>query len=201
MGNGLVRLIEAWFLEHDGDGEFLSGIRGLPYSVIGSPGAAGRIVFTTKPQVVAAVMQERDAPAGIGMVGRYGLPNKADLGWIRKVIGHQPLLFLGDMDPVDLMVFAWLRASLRPKDVTYLGINDAFLKALEFSSIKSLSSPCAPSERKALTLLDEVLPDLRETAGEKCVELLERGHKIELDVIGRKRGRMATALPSLVSLT
>ena len=35
MGSDLTRLIEACFLEHDGDGEFLSGVRGFPYSVIG----------------------------------------------------------------------------------------------------------------------------------------------------------------------
>lgn len=199
MENGLTRLIEAWFLEHDGDGEFLSHTRGFPYSVIGSLSASGCIIFTTKPQSVAGVMQEADASRCIGMVGRYGLPDKEDILWIRKVIGRQQLVFLGDMDPVDLMVFAWLRASLRSKHVTYLGINDALLNALGLSSIKSLSSVCAPSERRSLALLEKVFPDLRETLGEKCAEILGRGHKIELEVIGRKRRRMAKALPSLLA--
>jgi len=201
MGSNLTKLIQAWFLEHDSDGEFLTGTRAYPYSVIGSGGAAGRVIFTTKPNVVSAVMHERDAPPNLGMVGRYGLPNKADLGWIRKVIGQQSLLFLGDMDPVDLMVFAWLRASLRPKHVTYLGVNDTFLKSLRFSSTKSISSPCTASEQEAIALLRKVLPDLRETVGQKHAEMLERGHKIELDVIVSKKRKVAAALPSLLSLT
>jgi hypothetical protein len=196
MGNKHTKLIQAWFLEHDGDGEFLIGPREFPYSVIGAIHTGQPIIFTTKPQIVSLIMQEPNAPARYGMVGRYGLPSKTDLDWIRRVIAHQPLLFLGDMDPVDLMAFVWLRANLCLKHLTYLGINDAFLKALEFRSTKSLSSPCAPAERESLPLLEKVFPDLRKTVGLKCAEMLDRGYKIELDVIMRKKKQFADALRS-----
>lgn len=175
MGSDLTRLIEACFLEHDGDGEFLSGVRGFPYSVIGTLGNGGCTIFTTKPMIASAAIHESGLSESYGMVGRYGLPNKADLAWIRKVIGKQPLLFLGDMDPVDLMVFVWLRASLRPKQVIHLGVNDYFLKAVRFPQISSLSIPCAPSERKSLALLRKLLPDLCDVVGDKCTKILERG--------------------------
>ena len=72
--------------------------------------------------IASAAIHESGLSESYGMVGRYGLPNKADLAWIRKVIGKQPLLFLGDMDPVDLMVFVWLRAS-RVRNRLYISVS------------------------------------------------------------------------------
>ena len=40
------------------------------------------------------------------------------------------LLFLGDMDPADLMIFAWLREFLRPKSIVHLGVNDQYIAEL-----------------------------------------------------------------------
>lgn len=196
MPRNIAKLIEAWFLEHDGDGEFLAGRRACPYSLIGSVGAAARIIYTTKPSIVCAAMAPAPPPS-IGIVGRYGLPSKADLIWIRKLIARQQLLFLGDMDPVDLLVFAWLRASLHPTRIGYLGINDAFLGSLRLSSTRSIYGRCAPSEVESRVLLRQVFPDLRETLGRRNAELLERGHKVELDVIVSTRRSVAGALASL----
>jgi hypothetical protein len=187
MGNSLTQRIRAWFLKHDGDGEFLLGNRAFPYSIIGPGNTAAGMIFTTKPNIVSASMYQFDVLGGCGMIGRYGLPNRADLSWIRKMVGAQPLWFLGDMDPTDLMVFAWLRASLRPKHVVYFGINDALLKACRLSPSKSVSIPFTSSERKSLPLLMEVLPDLREMVGQKALRMLQRGHKIELEAVLKRR--------------
>jgi hypothetical protein len=199
MNKGLAKTIQLWFAKHDGDGEFALGTRALPFSVIRPAGAAAPVLYTTKPSIVTPII-DREARPGFGMIGRYGLPGEADLRWIHKVIGRHPLLFLGDMDPVDLMVFAWLRAVLRPRPVTYLGVNDDFLKALELPSTGSSSIPCAPSERASIALLKRVFPDLTEKVGHKCAEMLERGEKVELDVIVSNREEAAMALGSLLSL-
>jgi hypothetical protein len=90
-------------------------------------------------------------------------------------------MFLGDMDPVDLLVYAWLRASLRPRQVVHLGINDAFLSRLRTTSTEAVSVPCVPAERNSLDLLKQVFPDVGATIGPKCIALLERGEKLELD--------------------
>jgi len=187
MDNGVVQLIETWFAEHDNDGDFASGISTLPYSVIGPTIDGGRVIFATKQRVVSTIVDERKVSDEFGMIARYGLPGETDLHWIRKLIGPRELLFLGDMDPVDLMVFAWLRARLRPKHVIHIGVNDALLAALRISSTKTLSIPCGPSEQQSLALLKKVLPDLRKTVGTNCAQMLERGAKIELDGIGRDR--------------
>jgi len=130
------------------------------------------------------------------MIGRYGLPDDSDLSWIRKLIAHHSLLFLGDMDPVDLLVFAWFRASLHPQDIVHLGINDAFLRTLQIGSTETLLSPCTAAERSSLDLLKEVFPDLEATIGTKCMASLERGEKLELDgILGG--GNRAAALRSV----
>lgn len=65
------------------------------------------------------------------MIGRYGLPNQDDVHWLSALVGSRGLLFLGDMDPVDLMIFAWLRGHLRRSHIEYLGVSDAFLSLLK----------------------------------------------------------------------
>ncbi len=194
MGKELMRSIEAWFAAHDGDGEFTSGPRAFPYSVIGSPSRAARFIFTTKPAVVSRRIDEQRASLAFGMIGRYGLPCEEDLHWIHEVVGPRPLLFLGDMDPIDLMVFAWLRASLYPKVITHLGVNDALLGVLDMELPESSAIPCAPSEQESFTFLKEVFPDLSETVGRQCASLLEAGRKIELEATVSAYGEASAIL-------
>ncbi len=175
MDNYSTKAIQAWFAEHDGDGEFCACARAFPYSVIGPADAMGSIIFTTKPKIVSAIIHEDEARHGFGVVGWYGLPNEADLGWIRKVIGQRPVLFLGDLDPVDLLVFAWFRSSLGTGNITHVGLSDAFLKALELPLTQSLVFSCTPSEGESLGLLRTVLPDLRETVGHECARCWSEG--------------------------
>ena len=91
-----ARLIRRWFAKHDGDGEFQAGVRSYPHSLIGPPRLGGRILLTTKPAPVSAIIRECGAPADLGMIGRYGLTDEADLVWIRKLIGRSRVFFLGD---------------------------------------------------------------------------------------------------------
>ncbi len=181
--NEATRLIERWFAKHD-DGEFGPGRRvrrWFPYSVVGPTTDGAPIVFTTKPSVVLAAMDQDEVADGPGVIGRYGLPSRTDLAWMGGIIGARALLFLGDMDPVDLMVFALLRTSLSARQVTFVGVNDALLEAAGLSATTTVSIPLAPSEQQSLTLLGNVLPDLCDTVGRDCARLLEQGRKIELE--------------------
>ncbi len=190
MESDPTRLIEDWFASHD-DGEFVAATRARPYSVVG-PTTDGRpIVFTTKPSTVLPALYPDEEADGPGVIGRYGLPSRTDLGWIAALIGSRELLFLGDMDPVDLVVFAWLRSSLSPRQVTFAGVNDALLEAAGLSETPAVAMPLAPSEQQSLALLRKVLPDLGHTVGPNCARLLEQGHKIELE--GVKSGRHGVA--------
>ena len=195
MDKNQTRMIDAWFAENE-DGEFVSHMAAVPYSVIGPTTDGGRLIFTTKPHVVAAIVEE-EASGELGMIGRYGLPSHADLNWISELVGSRELLFLGDMDPVDLMVFAWLRAGLYPKSVAHFGVNDSLLGAFEITSTETLSIPFAPSEQRSVALLKEVFPDFGKTVGRSCTHMLERRQKIELEAVAKDRTKVIAALQSL----
>jgi hypothetical protein len=176
-------IVEKWFADHDADGEFVCHVRAVPYSVIGPAPVAGSLVFATKPTLVSVAIHVEGSAAGLSLVGRYGLPREADLNWIIPMIGTRELLFLGDMDPPDLMVFAWLRDRLRPKQVRFLGVNDQFLDVSGISAPESFAIPLAGSERRSLAVLPEVLPDFREIVGPHCAQMLESEYKIEIEAI------------------
>lgn len=182
MGDDKAKLIEAWFSNHDGDGEFAYHPR-MPYLVYGPTGDVGRVGFTTKSHPVSLAITECAKCAGLGLIARYGLPSDTDVHWIADFVTNHELCFLGDMDPADLMIFAWLRARLHPKPIAFLGVSDAYLASLQVSVPEAYILKCAPSEQQALPLLDGVFPDFRETVGPKCSLLLEQGRKIELEAV------------------
>lgn len=192
MLRNVQRVIERWFTKHE-DGEFAFGPRGNAYSIIGPTTARAPFVFTTKPRIVSALYEKEAAPA-CGVIGRPGLPSRSDLAWIGRLVGTRKLLFLGDMDPADLMMFAWARAGLHPTHVTFAGVNDALLKASGVATTGAFAIPLAESEQASLALLGEVVPDLARVVGRNCVQLLEAGRKIELEVLrGSRKGQAAMA--------
>ena len=184
MDSGHLYLIEKWFSDHDGDGEFALHKRAVPYSVIGPTATAGgEILFTTKPTVVLADISDEDVGDGFALVGGYGLPRFADVHWIRTLAGTGKLSFLGDMDPVDLLIYAWLRRRLHPLDIAFRGIGDAFLRAMATNLDALPQIALAPSEQESLALLWQVFPDAGETVGLQCIKRLEDGFKLELEAV------------------
>ncbi len=175
--------IYSLFARNDGDGEFSLGSKDLPYFVIGPADGDGRIIYTTKPTTAVAALRKCGALESVGWIGRYGLPSTKDLTWISDILKGNILLFLGDMDPVDLLAFAWLRGHLSANRVEYIGVSDAFWGLLEASSVQPMTMPCSPSECDALELLKDVFPDFCSKIGARSTELLEQGRKIELEAI------------------
>ena len=196
MDNDATRLIEAWFAENE-DGEYVSGTRARPFSVVGPTTDGAAIVFTTKPGVVVAALCPGAEADGPGVIGRCGLLSRTDLDWIGGMIGTRELLFLGDMDPADLMVFAWLRSSLGPRRVTFAGVNDALLEAAGLSATTALGIPLVPSEQRSLTVLRRVLPEIASTVGPNCARMLEQGRKIELEGVKSSREGVAAIVQSV----
>ncbi|MGD9644967.1 MAG: hypothetical protein AB7U73_04590 [Pirellulales bacterium] len=179
----LVQTIEAWFQQH-ADGDFVCDEPRAAYVVQSPVGSRVPVVFTTKPATVRhAIAADKVQP--LGVVGRYGLPHRRDLAWIRELVGRRPLLFLGDLDPSDLMVFAWLRARLAPKRVRHLGVNDTLLQRVDARLTIRNTIALAPTELAACELLPELLEDLPTLIGPGCSELLFGGRKMELEAITR----------------
>lgn len=196
MRRAWANAIEEWFANHDGDGEFSAAERSNPYMVIGPRSDTASIVITTKPTVLRAAAELQSGTSRLSIIGRYGLPDEDDLRWIRRIAATRKLLFLGDMDPPDLLVFAWLRESLRPKSIKYAGAGDRLLNLLGISQPDRLAMPLATSEKNSLELLRRTLADLDEIVGPQSSRLLHHGYKIELEAIMTASQNDAAALSS-----
>src|SRR5690348_10739177 len=105
MQSDSSKRIETWFRSHNG-GEFCGGER-WSYMVIPPPASEGTIIWTTKEHSVGSALCNAPESANLGMVARYGLPRAADVPHLLNFIGQQRLLFLGDMDPDDLLIYTW----------------------------------------------------------------------------------------------
>jgi len=197
MGQELVEKIEGWFANCDCDGEFARPARSVPYWVIPPVHNTGRLIFTTKPRVILAAIDHAGVDVELGVVGRYGLPNVADIPWLTNLSRMHGLLFLGDMDPVDFMVFLWCRESLPSKCITYLGLKDTLLDLLGMRSAESVSIPCTISEQKTLAFLNDVYPGVKEVLGTQCALILDQGRKVELEAILGSKNPAATILRSI----
>jgi hypothetical protein len=128
-------------------------------------------------------IEGHEIPKSLGIMGRYGLPTKVDVEWIRVLAMSRPLLFLGDMDPVDLMVFIWLSVHLDDTGISYLGIGDRLLDDIGARSLKRATIPLSSAEIQALTRLKEMQIDITGTVGRKCMDVLYGGYKFELEAI------------------
>ena len=182
MGSNLREKIERWFKSHE-DGEFCSPETRLPYSVIGPSQSPGTIVYTTKPSSVALGVCEGGRRPILGMVGRYGLPSEQDAGWLRDLANVHRLVFLGDLDPPDLLIYAWMIDFLRPNSMTYLGISDQYISALSVNLPKTYVMTCTTAEHESLPLLKDVFPEFESIIGSQSAQLLADGKKIEIEAV------------------
>lgn len=192
-----LRLIEEWFSNHDNDGDFVFEPLESSYTLICPPSEDAPFVYATKPSIVAAAIRHPASRAELGLVGRYGLISDSDAAWIRDVTSQRSLVFVGDMDPGDLMIYASLRLRLPPKKVRHLGVNDALLDSLQLDLPLSYKMTLSDSERDSLGLLREVFPDLSAVVGVNCAALLELGRKIELEAVVSELGSPARLLEPL----
>lgn len=198
MPHNVASLIGSWFVNHMDDGEFQRCERRVPYTVVGPSEMANPIIYVTKPVIMSRVFEDFPDVCKFGMLGRCGLPSDTDVGWFNTLLGAHPTLFLGDMDPVDLLIFAWLRASLHPKDVKYVGINDCLVRSVVVDSPDLLILPCTASERQSLELLEAVLPDLDHCIGSQSLAILKRGGKLEIEgLVNTNIQRFRAALHNL----
>jgi len=88
------------------------------------------------------------------------------------------VIFVGDADPVDLLVFAWLREHLSTE---WFGVSDRFLLAQGMRFRPRVQIPLASSEQETIEQLGRFCPDYRMLLGKECSALLDAGMKIELE--------------------
>ena len=175
--------IEAFFDACGEDGEFARPPIDCPYSIVfpGADDSTGRVIYSTKPATVLAAMPETGLPGDCAVVARYGLPSERDGEFLASFTNGGHVSFLGDLDPPDLLIFAWLQEVLAPAPIEHLGVSDAIWRELGSPLPERFALPLTESERSAVALLEEVLPQLANIAGQSSAALLRFGRKIELE--------------------
>ena len=161
-------------------GELTASTHACPYSIIFPPEQARAVVYTTKAHVARELLACPGDEVSVGIIGRYGLTGSKDIPSIRGIVGDLPLYFLGDCDPFDLLVFAWVRQLL---PMRFLGTSDAVVSALGVRVTESITIELTDDEQRALSLVREVFPDYATFIGPGCSDLLGRNRKIELEAL------------------
>jgi len=114
----------------------------------------------------------------VATIGQYGLPWNADsiipLGSLRGC----NCLFVGDADPADLFVFAWLREQM---PIAWHAVNDDFLVRRGNRDNVAIRISLTEAEASAVSILPELCPDHRRLLGEYCSTLFDMGLKIEVE--------------------
>ncbi len=167
--------IESWFHRYD-DGDFSILPSDSPSMLRGDFDHAGTILYLTKRHCLDRIRNVSELKSPFSVIARYGLPTSRDLARLQKTSTSR--IFIGDADPVDLLIFAWLREHL---PITWIGVNDKFLEQHGTREIPSIRIPCSESETSALELLRTLCPDYRELLGPYCSSLMEIGLKIEVE--------------------
>lgn len=170
--------IRQWFVEHDGDDEFSIPPWDAPYQVIPPPPGAGRLLYATKPWTVLRLFAGRSSELPVGLIGRVGLPHDGDVPWLRSGASGCRILFVGDADPCDLLIFAWLRRRL---EISFRGLNDSLLRSCGVSITDSITIRQSESEQAAMPLVTGFLPDFPNLVGDGCAAILKRGRKLEFE--------------------
>lgn len=181
--NSHLPRIEEWFKRSD-DSDFAVLPTSIASQLEGNFELAQTIIYTTKQHCLSRILGISELPNPIASVGRYGLPAFADLRLFRR--NSVTLLFIGDADPVDLLVFSWLREHV---PFAWYGINDLFLEKHGTRDTSLIHLQLSESERLVRPHLDAICPNYRELLGPYCSALLDNGYKIELEgaIMGRAR--------------
>jgi hypothetical protein len=167
--------IESWFYTHD-DGDFVVLPSEYSSVQIGDLASAKTIVYTTKKHCVPRIKGLSRFGGPIATIARYGLPLLSDLVLLRGL--SQSRIFIGDSDPPDLLIFAWLREHI---PIVWHGVSDDFLVHHGTRDMPSIRIVMSDSEVEACRHLPDLCPDYRQLLGPYCSSLLEGGFKIEVE--------------------
>jgi hypothetical protein len=169
--------IRKWFLNRE-DGEFATLPQDQPYAVIPAPARTDCVLYTTKAQSMLAALFRNGAEVPCGMIGRYGLPADDDMHFIKALVGPRQLVFVGDADPCDLLIFGWLRSRI---DIGFRGVNDLLCGLCGVKVDERFTIAQLVAESAAMPLVAKCLGDYTNLVGSSCARLLAAGRKIEVE--------------------
>lgn len=135
-------------------------------------------------------------------LARYGLPTPQYLEEIRLHTARYrlPLMFVGDLDPLDLTIFSILRKAM---PAHYLGIDDSWVALADAhrrggKSVQSCMFLMGDQEREHWSIARRLLPDLEQLIGPRCLSFLESGAKLEIEGVC-ETGTYGKKFPALLA--
>ncbi len=166
-----------------------------PLEWFASPARPVRSFVFTKVWLPRMWLRSEIFPARTDAVVHYGMPSPRHCEMLRahaRAIGTG-MRFVGDLDPLDLAVFATLRtggAPLRSRaaaaiPIAYFGIDDFWLgmceRRLGDRELRDVLIQQDQTERKLLVGLERAGLDVEALVGPRCAALLRDGLKLELE--------------------
>jgi len=185
--NDLGIRITQWFSlkDKEGDGEFVGPTLLLPYYVTMPTSDQSTLLYTTKPVMLMSRIEREDLSGVAGIIGNGVLPSESDVDGLLRLCRGRRLVFLGDLDPVDYLIFCWLRCQLTNIDASYLGISDLFLGRLDVTLSRCSVQSLGQSESDSLIEFADVFAELSQISGATCHQLIMDGKKVELEAVLR----------------
>jgi hypothetical protein len=178
MTADMLNDIRRWFSNLQ-DGEFVVYEPTVPYEFIAPSDAEGFVLYATKPRSVLHWLGHFPWEQGMGMMARYGLPDSRDVAFLRRLMERAPVVFLGDLDPPDLLIYSWLHAQL--PGIRYFGVGDRLLNVRGMAPDPRVTIQLATVEREAMRTFPSVFANLAPVVGPRCENLLNSGYKLETE--------------------
>jgi len=171
---------------NSGDYEaLLTGDSWPPFHVYRGQRHPRLLLYCTKNALLERWVLDDVFPATWIGIAKYGLPTPDSLEEVRlHASGYRlPVMFVGDLDPLDLTIFSIIRQSM---PAHYLGIDDSWvaLSDAHRRGRRPLASVCfkmTDLEREHWLIARQLLPDAERLVGPRCFALLESFVKLELE--------------------
>jgi hypothetical protein len=162
------------------DGEITSQDRSSPFIVVPPRNDESTVLYVTKWPPIYRASESSVNAMNCGVVARYGIPNVEEISWVKEFAKDRKLLFLGDCDPFDLLVYSAISSVFA---IEYLGVSDRLIKLLDVNIERNITIPLATAELDALEYLQLRTPQLESLLGANCYRMLTQGRKMEVEAI------------------
>ena len=175
--------IHGFFTEHAGDGAFDLFHDAFPVAYVPCLPGMQSLLYVQKPSVLYRLTEEPNLSATrFGLISQVGLPTQRTLSMLTSLSMLKLIAVFVDLDPVGLMIYAWLREMLPEKNVQLLGVTTRMQQDIGVSAAYPWTIPFEPSESLAYEMLSAHNPALLREPGVACLQLFEQHKKLELEV-------------------
>ena len=173
----------------EADGPYQEDLRHRPLHVVPALSACRRVLYTTKVDWLVDVLGWPDgAPDDVALLWRWSPVGRAHGPTLRAAVEalRAPLVFVGDLDPLDLATFSTLARALDGLPVRYAGVGDPWIALCERhlasgTTLRELCTAMSEPERAALRQADAIGLGWAALAGPRGAALFESGVKLELE--------------------